>query len=718
MLALRSSPPPTLLCAVFVNEINNREAAAVVRDLIITSVETDPYCAIKAQLIQQTGESSQQEIQKLLTGEELGDRKLSELPRTMNRRAASHNVPKELVLEPFLQQLLTSVQTILASIMPITVDKAAEVADSILETILQCVKELHNEEITLACEIVPEIDHFRVPGNLVVGITKSFKKEPRNALHPTAIKKKRIQRGVIATTFSQPHISRRLFIKDKSSNTAFLIDTGSDVSVLPASISEKRKGNSIQQLSAANTSPINVYGKRLLTLDLNLRRVFRWPFLIASVSVPIIGADFLYNFNISPDLRNRKFIDNATKPSTNCKLVSPEVHSIKLVSVVKHLNETSGPPVFAKARRLAPDRLKIAKSEFQQMLNLGHIRPSKSNYASPLHIVPKKDSNNWRPASGIKKRPKRNVKIKPKEVLEWTDEATTAFEQQLAHATLLHHPMPNAPLRIWVDASDFAIGGALAQYHDNVWQLLAFLSMKLSVSQKNWSTYDRELLAIYTMVKRFRHIKLTNVVHVNLDTHTPGFYLPVLYKHTTCSWNSEFGSRCIISIEIDSVSKASCLDYKDIAAAQLVDEELKQLLTSNSTFLTLNQQYFPLEDIALTCDVSTNFSRPFILKDYRKIVFQHLQGLSHSGMAASTKLVTQRFVWSNIRRDIKAWVISCHPCQRSKIHRHTKAPISTFALPDARFPQIHVDFIDPFPPSNGQSYCLTVVDPALRDGWK
>ncbi|GFX61842.1 transposon Ty3-I Gag-Pol polyprotein [Trichonephila clavipes] len=260
--------------------------------------------------------------------------------------------------------------------------------------------------------------------NLVVGITKSFKNELRNAFHHAAIKKKRIQRGVNATNFSQPHISRRLFIKDKSSNTAFLIDTGSDVSVLPASLSEKRKGNSIQQLSAANTSPINVYGKRLLTLDLNLRRVFRWPFLIASVSVPIIGADFLYNFNISPDLRNRKLIDNATKISTNCKFVSPEVHSIKLVSGesifhdvlrefpeivkppsfsqevkhnIKHFIETSGPPVFAKARRLAPDRLKIAKSEFQHMLNLGHVRPSKSNYASPLHIVPKKDSNDWRP---------------------------------------------------------------------------------------------------------------------------------------------------------------------------------------------------------------------------------------------------------------------------------------------------------------------------------
>ncbi|GFX16690.1 transposon Tf2-6 polyprotein [Trichonephila clavipes] len=103
------------------------------RDLIITPDETDPYGAIKAQLIQRTGESSQQEIRKLLTGEELGDRKPSELLRTMNRRAASRNVPKELILELFLQQLPTAVQTILASITPITAEKAAEVADRILE---------------------------------------------------------------------------------------------------------------------------------------------------------------------------------------------------------------------------------------------------------------------------------------------------------------------------------------------------------------------------------------------------------------------------------------------------------------------------------------------------------------------------------------------------------------------------------------------------------
>ncbi|GFT70796.1 transposon Tf2-9 polyprotein [Trichonephila clavipes] len=440
------------------------EAAAIVRDLIITPDETDPYGAIKAQLIQRTGESSQQEIRKLLTGEELGDRKPSELLRTMNRRAASHNVRRSLCWN------FSSAATD-RSANYLGIHHANNRRES-RRSRRQNPRKLQNEEIVLAPRNRSRNRSFSRSRESCCWYHKSFKNELRNAFHPAAIKKNESSEGVNATTFSQPHISRRLFIKDKSSNTAFLIDTGSDVSVLPASLSEKGKAvfsNCQPLIHLLSTFMV----KRLLTLDLNLRRVFRWPFLIASVSVPIIGADFLYNFNISPDLRNRKLIDNATKISTNCKLVSPEVHSIKLVSGesifhdvlrefpeivkppsfsqevkhnIKHFIETSGPPVFAKARRLAPDRLKIAKSEFQHMLNLGHVRPSKSNYASPLHIVPKKilmigGQRFIRQAAHIlaplvkflkgirnKKRPKRKVKIKPEEVLEWTDEATTAFE--------------------------------------------------------------------------------------------------------------------------------------------------------------------------------------------------------------------------------------------------------------------------------------------------
>ncbi|GFW17852.1 uncharacterized protein TNCV_1134521 [Trichonephila clavipes] len=71
------------------------------------------------------------------------DRKPSELFRVMQRRSESHNVTDSLLLELFLQQLPPNVQSILASIQPLTAQKASEVADGILEvTPVQEVKEL------------------------------------------------------------------------------------------------------------------------------------------------------------------------------------------------------------------------------------------------------------------------------------------------------------------------------------------------------------------------------------------------------------------------------------------------------------------------------------------------------------------------------------------------------------------------------------------------
>ena len=54
---------------------------------------------------------------------------------------------------------------------------------------------------------------------------------------------------------------------------------------------------------------------------------------------------------------------------------------------VTHHIQTTGPPVYSATRRLSPDKLIIAKKEFQNMLQLGIIRPSSSSWASPLHMV-------------------------------------------------------------------------------------------------------------------------------------------------------------------------------------------------------------------------------------------------------------------------------------------------------------------------------------------
>lgn len=219
----------------------------------------------------------------------------------------------------------------------------------------------------------------------------------------------------------------RLFITDCNTRTKFLIDTGSDICVYPVSALNERRCKTSYQLCAANGSVIDTYGYIHLNLNIGLRRDFPWRFVIADVTKAIIGVDFLSHYNLIVDVSNKKLVDNLTNLSVCTSIYKPNclVSSIKIPiggnssyhkilsefpeitrpagtpGIVKHntthhIRTTPGPPISCSPRRLAPEKLKIAKQEFDAMLANGTARPSESPWASPLHLAPKKD-NGWRP---------------------------------------------------------------------------------------------------------------------------------------------------------------------------------------------------------------------------------------------------------------------------------------------------------------------------------
>ncbi|XP_046423481.1 uncharacterized protein LOC124181199 [Neodiprion fabricii] len=217
---------------------------------------------------------------------------------------------------------------------------------------------------------------------------------------------------------------RRLFITDYDTKIPYLIDTGADLCVYPRTLARGPHKKSTYELAAANGSTIHTYGTTTQSLNLGLRREFPWRFIIADVSKPIIGADFLSHFGLLVDIQGGQLIDKETKLTSQGKFFQCIIPSVKVITGASkyhqllasfpeitrpdgrapqvkhqtrhHIETTPGPPVACKARRLAPDRLSIAQKQFDAMVKLGTARPSSSSWAAPLHLVPKAN-NDWRP---------------------------------------------------------------------------------------------------------------------------------------------------------------------------------------------------------------------------------------------------------------------------------------------------------------------------------
>ena len=71
---------------------------------------------------------------------------------------------------------------------------------------------------------------------------------------------------------------------------------------------------------------------------------------------------------------------------------------------------------------------------------------------------------------------------------------------------MLVHPLPGAVISLVTDASDTHIGGILQQLSAGSWRPLAFFSRKLSPPESKYSTFDRELLAVFAAIRHFRFV--------------------------------------------------------------------------------------------------------------------------------------------------------------------------------------------------------------------
>lgn len=142
------------------------------------------------------------------------------------------------------------------------------------------------------------------------------------------------------------------------------------------------------RLTAANGTTIPVYGQQHLKINI-AGRTYSWNFIVADITLPLLGADFLANYQLLVDVDWCRLMDAASLTATpisaapiNLSLqvdnaansfshlhnsypdaFKPELRQHPQQPAkhgIYHRIKTTGLPVFSKFRRLAPDKLVVA----------------------------------------------------------------------------------------------------------------------------------------------------------------------------------------------------------------------------------------------------------------------------------------------------------------------------------------------------------------------
>ena len=166
---------------------------------------------------------------------------------------------------------------------------------------------------------------------------------------------------------------------------------------------------------------------------------------------------------------------------------------------------------------------------------------------------------------------------------------------------------------------------------------MVFFSRKFTPAEANYSAFNRELLAIYRAIKRFRyfvegqqfhvftaHKPLTAIFHKNKSTYTPRQLRHIEYvsQFTT---DIRYIKGCdnapadALSPDISAVS-SSPLAYAAVAADQVSDAELQQLI--NNTALEKKKVPVPGTILQLYADVSFSNVRPYLPVQHRYPMFR------------------------------------------------------------------------------------------------
>ncbi|KAI2665814.1 Transposon Tf2-9 polyprotein [Labeo rohita] len=309
--------------------------------------------------------------------------------------------------------------------------------------------------------------------------------------------------------------------------------------------------------------------------------------------------------------------------------------------------------------------------------------------------------------------------------LTWTQPALQAFHdlhQRFSTAPILHHPDPDKPFVVEVDASSTGVGAVLSQRQEDPPKLFpcAYFSHKLSSAERNYDVGNRELLAIKLALEEWRHW-LEGAKHpfTVLTDHKNLEYFPTakLLNHRQARWSLFFTRfNFLVTYRPGSQNtKADALSHihepdRPISAPESVLPASMIVAPVSWDIMTEISEAQTQDPTPVDCPSHLVYV-PLTLRTLVLAEVHATPSSGHPGIEATLHLLRNRFWWPNQCTDIIEFIRKCSVCNITKVPRHLPAGLlQPLPVPQRPWSHIVVDFITDLPRSNGFTTILSVID--------
>ncbi|CAL9021127.1 unnamed protein product [Prunus brigantina] len=328
-------------------------------------------------------------------------------------------------------------------------------------------------------------------------------------------------------------------------------------------------------------------------------------------------------------------------------------------------------------------------------------------------------------------------------------EAFTTLKKELTSAPIIIAPDWSLPFEIMCDASDFAIGAVLGQKKNKLPHVIHYASRTLNDAQLNYSTTEKELLAVVFALEKFRSYLVGSKVIVYSD-HAALRYLLTKKdaKPRLIRW-----ILLLQEFDLEIRDKKGCENVvADHLSRIVVEEQGEAVLPLNETFpdeqlyvVQVKEPWYADFVNYLACGVLRNdltyqdkkkffsmvkhyvWDEPFLFKhcpdqlirrcvpeEEQESILRHSHELACGGhfgaKKTALKILQSGFFWPTLFKDAFNFCVKCDRCQRmGNISRRNEMPLKNILFVEL-FDVWGIDFMGPFPSSFGYTYILVAVD--------